>query len=507
MIKVLLVDDEYYIRERLKIIIDWNSLGFSIIGEAKNGAEALAAIEQLSPDLLLLDIKMSEMDGLELAERIQQRFPDIFIIILTGFDLFEYAQRALMFGVCGYLLKPIIRADLVEQLERVKDKYNARNIDKNNMWLAEKIRLEDYLNFLLFDEGNLPAELKETSETLAETLSQSSILLIRVTEKQISMDFMQNLARWMDSSFASMTYYLFKSTESTLGICFCGLDGRVADTIFAQLYARMCREISPSIQLAVSETFSGLKYLKTAYQQALFALQESAFYPQSVVSYANACDGFVREVMPLDGLREKILLDLRGGKKEGALKQIDDQFLLLQRSYRSYDNLILLINELNGIAAIYCNRWDSSISEQLNSRIFLEGYSTISEIADWFAQKFVDLYELKSRSKLSAQHQIVRQIKQVIQENYSNPDCGLDLVSQQVNRNANYLSSMFKKTCGISIIQYITSCRMEQAQSLLKTENLKLADICEQVGYNDVFYFSRKFKQYYGVSPSNFIRE
>lgn len=505
MIKVLLVDDEYYIRERLKITIDWESIGFCIVGEAKNGTDALEAIERLSPNLLLLDIKMPEMDGLCLAQQVHQRYPGILTIILTGFDLFEYVHKALHFGVVGYLLKPINRTELLEQLEQVRIKLSIQDQNAENMLLFRQIQQEDCMNFLLFDEGVSPDELKEPINALTETLHGGIILLCRIIDKLITHEMKRSIAKRLSFSFPDVYCYLFQPSESMLGLCLCKPDQEINNEVLSQLCRQIRHEVSVNIRFAVSEKFDGSKNLKPSYHQALFTMQESIFHPEPIVTYTNIMVKYTQEVIPLDTLRDNILMDLRSGKKEHALELVDVQFRLLQDKYCSYSNLLLLVNELNSIAVIYGDGLHVfGVSNQLYFKIFLEGYNTVSEIQNWFVQTFDSLYEIKTQSKQSVPHQIIQQTKEVIEQNYSNPNCNLDFVSRQVYRNPNYLSGLFKKICGISIMQYITNCRMERAQQLLKSKQLRLTDICEQVGYNDVFYFSRKFKQYFGVPPSDF---
>ena len=506
MIKVLLVDDEYYIRERLKIIVDWESMGFEIAGEAENGLQALSAIEELEPNLLLLDIKMPEMDGLELAKLIHQRYPDVLMIILTGFDLFEYACDALHAGVVGYLLKPVDCDALVAQLEKARESVKVREQNKWNMLLFRQIQQDDCLNFILFDEGEPPAELKHALQDMLTTLQSGRFLLFHSTDRLITGELKVSIAAMLETLFADVRCYLFQPTEVTLGLCLCEGERPVSEAQLRQLCSRMRQDIAGNIRISISESFIGAQTMKAAYRQALLAMRESVFCPGDIAVYEDAFAESPREAMPLGSLRESMLLELRGGKKQQALEQIEKQFRILQQDYRSYHNLLLLINELNSIAVIYSNETSVfQVSDQPYFQIFLEGYDSLWEIADWFKQTFDSLYELKRQSKTSVQHKIIQQAKRVIEQHYSNPDCNLDFVSREVQRSANYLSGLFKKVCGISVVQYITSCRMAQAQLLLKnTDCPRLTEVCEQVGYNDVFYFSRRFKQCFGVSPSEF---
>ena len=510
MIRILLADDEYYIRERLKQSIDWHAMDFIIVGEAENGTQVLDSIATLKPNLLLLDIKMPEMDGLELAEIIYKRYPDMLIIFLTGFNLFEYAQKALHFGAVGYLLKPIHLPDLIEALNQAKDKLMKQSSHLKNHLKLYQLQQSDSLNFLLFDTGTPPKELLHPINELLPYLRQGIFLLLNVTDKPTLRELKKNIVTLVSELFVDSPCFLFQPTDSLLGLCLCGITDVSPEDVLNQLQPLLSREfhqdVSRTIRLGASNAFLHFSEIKSAYRQALFAVQESIFYPYGSVSYNHAFKEHSSAILPLHTFHENLLLVLHGGQKKQVHNLITTQFDILQTDYPSYNNLLLLINELNNIIILYNDEVHTVLqtSNRLYFQLFLEGYNTLCEMSRWFIQTFDSLYGLKYQNKNSIQHQIVQRAKAVINQNYCNPYCSLDFVSQQVNRSSSYLSGLFKKVCGISVVQYITSCRMLEAQRLLKTGRFRLTEICNQIGYNDVFYFSRRFKQYFGVSPSEF---
>lgn len=507
MIRTLLVDDEYYIRERLKIILDWEALGFTVVGEAENGRQALERLNETSAQLLLIDIKMPEMSGLELAREIHESHPHVFIIILTGFNTFEYAREAIQYGVSGYLLKPIDRTELKEQLRLLKIKFEVQQRNQYHLTRARESLFDDFLNSLVFEGKELSGEFSEERIQLEKDFEgqQAHLALFSLPESRMKQALRDDIYKMFEDAFPNGGCYAFHVADTMAGLYFyCDSRFRLGPAL-----SRFCGNLSArhalSTHFGISGAFSSLNGFRKAFQEALFALRESIFFKETVLPYDKAVPGYCRKTLPIYSLRDQLLIELRSCRLDKAVEMIRERFRLLAREYRSYANFTLLAYELVSVLTFYS---ESSLAFHTDNKLhidkLLEGFSSLPAFLDWFLNALTEEYHMKNQKKVPAQYLIAQHAKSIIDRDYCDPACSLDYVASCVGCNPSYLSGLFKKITGLSVVQYITNCRMGYARELLKSHYGTLAAICEKVGYNDAYYFSKRFKQYFGVSPSSF---
>ena len=507
MIRTLLVDDEYYIRERLKIMLDWESLGFTVVGEAENGRQALERLNETSAQLLLIDIKMPEMSGLELAKEIHETHPHVFIIILTGFNTFEYARQAIQYGVSSYLLKPIDRAELKEQLCLLKRKFEDQQRNQCHLIRAREFLFDDCLNSLVFEGTEPSGEFSEERIKLEKDFAgqQAHVALFWLQESRMKQALRSDIYKLFQDAFPNGGCYAFHVADTMAGLYFyCNSQFDSAPAL-----SRFCGNLSAghalSTHFGVSRAFPSLSGFRKAFQEALFALREGIFFKEAVLPYDKAVPGHCQKTLPIYSLRDQLLMELRSCRLDKAVEMVRERFRLLAKGYRSYANFTLLAYELVSVLAFYS---ESTLAFHTDNKLhidkLLEGFASLPEFLDWFINALTEEYHMKNQKKVSAQYLITQHAKSIIDRDYCDPACSLDYVSSRVGCNSSYLSGVFKKITGLSVVQYITNCRMGYARELLENHCGTLAVICEKVGYNDAYYFSKRFKQYFGVSPSGF---
>lgn len=526
--KVLLVDDEAEIREGMAHRIPWEELGFTICGTAENGLEALDIIEKEYPEIIITDIQMPFMDGLELIEQARLLLPLSKFIVFSGYDVFEYAQKAVSLHVAEYLLKPFSAQDLIEVLEKVKasmdeEKQAQRDIEKLQQQFEESLPLLRQ-SFLLscLNGGMTPESIVQQSSRLDLDKNQGySVLLFDGGSLQDAPHFqgkeelylvavkqfiLENLSPVVQSE-------TFIFGEVIISILL--LESTIDMNELLKRINEICREASRlnggTVVAGVSQRVATLFQLAFAYEQAQDALAYSyrldrqewfTTYIQDVVQQSVALFILTEQ----EQRRFANLLKL--GSREGletfvmdTFEKISDAHLSLPQ-YRVYllEHVTLLLRIMNS----YEMTPMSIFQEDVMGKIEQLDKVSLEEMRDWFLQKSEQLRQGIQMTTADSGKALIQKAKLLVKENYQNPDLTIEEISQKLYLSAAYFSSVFKKETGQSFVSYLTKERLSQAVILLETTADKSYMIAAKVGYSEPNYFSYVFKKHYGLSPSKY---
>ena len=531
MLKVFLVEDEFVVREGIKNNIDWSGHGYDFCGEAGDGEVAYSMIQKLKPDIVITDIKMPFMDGITLSRMIKSEFPWIEIIILTGYEDFQFAREAIKIGVSCYLLKPVNGESIMKEVDALSEKIREKKAEREaakryEEEMRERTELDkrDFFNTLIKGGKNtteLFAESKKLSIDI--TALRYNVVLLKIwSDKHDIGEYSNSVLRVEDGvrRIADENGALFFDfTVEGTALLFKGDDDN---------------DIKQKIDRAIEnmkELFSGYKHIRYfgAIGQTVGRVTEihTSFDWASRAfahSYLTSDNGF------LVGSKE----DLRPENNVEILSEINPQHMdrrIMKRFLRAGDAAeipFFLQEYLNNIGDqvlrssmlrqyiamdVYFCVADFSVNElglskeELEEKVkFPAGEILASDqnTQEYLSEIIHIALDLREDHSLSRYHDVMKDAIAYISEHYSDEELSLNTLAAQVNFSPNHLSSIFKQETGQPFIKYLTDYRMDMAKELLRRTSKKSNEIGIMVGYKDPHYFSYLFKKTQGVTPTQF---
>lgn len=529
-LKVFLAEDEYVVREGIKNNIDWKANGYEFVGEATDGELAYPMIQKLRPDIVITDIRMPFMDGLELSRLIRKELPETEIIILSGYAEFSYAREAIKLGVAEYLTKPINGSDLISEMNKVAARIYEKQHDKE---IREKYLKEieenqiaerrELFNALAAGSLSVP-DILERGEKLKINLSSLwyNVLLLGVSSLVHEYDEYSGsllLAQKRIEELAEQSRLIsFDRGLEGLAVLFTGdseneLAEKASDFI-SELEGALCDLSNIRYFGGLGIPVNRLRLLPEAFESASHAYAHRYLISESRIIKASeirSVDKISEESIDLSSVnvksfdRSKITAFLKMGEAgesvyfadefmdslgAGALNStIFKQYIVLDIYFCVCEFLTELGIEKSLIKAPEMN------SEIMKSRESLRAY-----VADIFRDAIV----LREQNAGSHRKDVVNAVIDYIENNYSNDELALNEIAAHVNFSPSHLSTVFSTEVGTTIVKYLTDYRMNRAKELLRCTSKKSSVISEEVGYKDPHYFSYLFKKTQGVTPTQF---
>ena len=515
---VLVVEDEYDQRRAVIERVDWAAAGFEVIGEAENGVEALELLETLEPDLILTDIKMPMISGLELAERVREIRPVTQMVILSGYDSFEYARKAINYNIISYLLKPISSKELSEELFNIKkrmDEQLGRVMQKPDADSERKLQRMQINNFLLPlmlgsneekpEEAELDATAKELGIIDADLSPRFCVIVSKFKDAEGNPATDKEHADFIDAVLGkymrSVSFLVYGRVVTLAIISGTGELSNILDLPLKETVQTAKRVLSQSCTIGISREFTELSSCSAAYFQAVSARRytrdgagEIRFINDQEHDGEIEIDHVEKTVLKLEQL-------LKVGYNEELSEFIDGLF-----ENSTPENADLLVMQI--LATVYrvtSNAADKSdIVNLLSSNPIFSRMTTYNSEAG-VKNELISLCEnakaLISSSQKRDSEVLCDRAVNIINERYSDEGLSLTEVSNELAVSPNYLSALIKKTKKKNFVTLLTEKRMKSAYDLLLCSNLKVLEISEKCGYSDQHYFSYCFKKYYGDSP------
>lgn len=517
---VLVVEDEYDQRRALIDRVDWLSAGFEVIGEAENGVEALDLLEMLEPDLIITDIKMPLITGLELAAKVREIRPATQVVILSGYDSFEYAQTAINYNIISYLLKPISPAEMTKELVKIHSRMDERFsvVSKaHSIGTEEQIRELSVYNFLIplmLGSNEVQPDDRELFNT-AKALGiikencvnpRFAVLVTKFKNADGITKTVKSHTDFLDSVFSryihSESFIVYGRAVTFAVITGEGELSNILELPLLEIVQTAKRILNETCTIGVSREFSFLSECSGAYFQAIAARR-----------YTSDGAGEVRFIN--DQERNSELEIDRAEKSASKLEQLlkvggDDQLEnFINGLYESNtpENASLLVMQI--ISTVY--RVVSSASQRLEvSELFatnpifarITSHTSESVMKNELITFCRQARKLISRSQKRDTEVLCDKALQIIDEQYSDENLSLTAVSNELCVSPNYLSSLIKKYKKKNFVTLLTERRMKAAHEMLICTNLKVLEISERCGYSDQHYFSYCFKRFYGDSPN-----
>lgn len=525
---VLLVDDEEEVIQVIMKKLDWEELGFSVVGYACNGVKAFEMVEDYQPDVVMTDIKMPYMNGMELAHRVKTEYATTKILIFTGFDEFEYAREAIHLEVEEYVLKPVNSVELANVFRQLKIKLDQEISEKRNVEILQKYYMESlpllqtnfysmlmegrireeelprYLSdYRLAFQGPLFSCLVVHTSTSQVPEGMNPMLLFTSVQKQAEEHLGE---KWQAKAFP----YL----ENTVLIAQLRCESEITElTDDCDRFCKYARHIIGAVvTVGIGQVCENIYDLSQSYSSARTAVSYRVLYGASRA--INIKENVPQEVSKPDSEDAVQLSNLFKMIRLGSVEDIEaavNQYLnhasFQERSLQRYH-----VDIMELISALY----RFAVNHEITAEAFPENmkvlYARLLDMDIDALQKWLidishffreELRNARNRSTKS----FVSKAKEYVYNNYMDEELSLDEICQVLGVSNSYFSTVFKKKTGNSFIGYLTDYRMEQASRLLIETNDKSYIIAKQVGYTDPNYFSYVFKRRFGVSPSKYRTE
>lgn len=520
--KIMIVDDEAEVREAIKRKIDWKILGFEIAADAENGRDALEKAETLDLDVVMTDIKMPFMDGLELGAELSKRKPNLKLIIFSGFDAFEYAQEAIKLNVVEYVLKPVDAEELTAVLRRVRNLLDAeiaqkRNIDQLTDAYHKSLPLmrEKFIQELLRGPMD-PLELHRQCDRFGIAVREGKQKIVAVCDIPPGAEGNGGLAnelvsvsvrQMMEEALRGRCHReLFLSLSSVIAVT--AWDRDPVESLMS-LMSEVCLECSRvldvTVTVGIGRPYQKLEDLYRSYGEARAAIEYKAVTGGGKPIYIQDMERIDRTPVDIDTHREQQLLSaIKFGSKE-QISTMVGQFL--EGGEEGWSPQARAIGILGALLPVI-QRYKLGEEEMLGPRgewlsLLAEGAS-IGELKEWLLKVCLNMSGCLDRRRVSTAKRLVEEAERYIRENYQDSHLSVDKLCAHLHISQSYFSTIFKQETGRSYVQYLTDVRMEHAVELLRSTDDKTYLVAEKVGYDEPNYFSYVFKKRFGMSPSQF---
>lgn len=522
MYRILLVDDEWLELDTLEKYIPWEEMGFQVAGTAENGKEALQLLERLEgseneeendrklPDVVLTDVKMPVMDGLAFSKILHDRYPDIQIVFLSGYNDFEYVRSALAVEACGYILKPLNTEELKGTMEKVRGKCSRSFREKKSQAVVTAENFRNLLGFSAGEKEVLWEDICRSCNTILHCGQENRsfyVGMITIDEYRFLSGYESNgqdILNTIDTAIRRLSndrilplhindysYLLLSGTELN----------RAASRLLEQQ-----KEAARWITVCLYENRRPLE------QMPVLCQEMSRFRQWHVKMYGSGhiilCDG--QKEARKSQEKEKpaeygtLIACLQNGEKEEIKKWLDNYFLEWSEREGGIGKGAFELTEKIYSSVIAVN---SAVEEQMEDKAELygllsaaEGISLLREILEQFLEKITDILSGLSGDR---RLEIVNRVRQIIEKEYSEP-LTMEYLAEKVYMSPNYLRTLFKDYTGETILEYITRIRMERSVVLLKETNMRVNDISKKVGYENPSHYCAVFRKQMGVTPNQF---
>lgn len=500
--RILIVDDELILRNGFKYLCDWKEHGFIVVGEASNGQEALDLIPVIQPHIVIIDIVMPVMDGINLSKIMQQKYPEIKIIVLSSFSEFDYVREAFKYGASDYLLKPKLKSeDLIDLLKKV-----SQEIGEPLSINYEEQGTKQLLGKIFVEKGD---EQKIAIEELRKMMMKSSFMLIKCsTAYQGSSDVMtineiSKLIRLSLYSFSMIE--VVDNSEYTLLV---NLDPHEEDRIWMDLSQLRKEHSIENIKFIVSQCFNDSSFIPTV-NETLSKKIGRLLYLEGEIFFSEK-DIHTEELnIPFD--LSLFMKYFNGFDIEEAKAYLFNHLKLVKyhRAYDEYDfkrfiqNIIY--NVLNtsqklGFDMTELNRKKIKLFKSIDISV---SYDEIIVLLEHFFDEISKIINTQVDKKNMI---ILEKVKDYVNEHYSE-EMTLSDIAQSLHLNYYYLSTYFKNHTSENLTTYINRVKIEKAKQLLKESDTSITEISKIVGFSDHNYFSKVFKKYVMMTPSAYRRK
>ena len=541
MLKIFLAEDEVVVRETIKRMIPWEKLGFELVGEAADGEMALPLLIRQQPDLLITDIKMPFMDGLTLARLAKKEIPGLKVVILSGYDDFNYAKQAIGIGVEDYLLKPITKNALIERLSEIRSRYEHEKTQKEyyekfqrEMQAYEKNSSRDFFEALVGGSMDMMEVYKRAEKLGLDIVAEAyNVLIFTMNCDEDFSGQRDEYSSWEAESLELLENFfaghssamLFRSNIFSYGVLLKGQRETIEENTRAcvdEIRKILSRQDGRREWfLAVGQSVERLSQIQKSYHTASRAFSQRYLYDENILYYdemetmehpggqAETEDNAYLQKVDVNALNPAILQKfLSNGLQEETENFVKDYFYAIGQEpmeslvFRNYVILDVRFSVISFIKGLGCdtNEMESADTEEVLAE---SGKNMESAIA--YAKKMISqAIEIRDQNSGNKNRSILKTAVDFIDSHYMDEEISLNTVANVANVSSNHFSALFSQNMGQTFIEYLTTLRMNKAKELLRCTGMRSSEIAGEIGYKDAHYFSYLFKKTQGMTPSDY---
>lgn len=515
--RVLLADDEEDIRVGISQKMDWESLGFTLVGEAANGQDALELAESLRPDVLLTDIKMPFLDGLTLCRRLTELLPAAKCVVFSGFDDFEYAKQAIRMNVSEYILKPINAAELAGVLQKLKAELDRERTERQNVEFLRQqyeeslpVLRELYCSRLLDGRVEPGQELKQAQRLgIPFTGERWAAALIHIGGE--ARDTMTGLAvlRLAEENLTRCRVFLYN--DDVAAIAPLGTDFSVYDLI--QASDRVCAlaesYLGLTLTVGIGAPCENVAGLRQSAEGARAALDYRAFVGRGRAIYIGDLEPDSGGRLAFDDADERALSSaVKLGDEAEVRQAVENLTEKVRAAAPSPGQYNLFFLELLTCLLKLTRQADllpeEVFGERFTGSLQATDFPSVEAMGDWCRERCLIIQSLIHRQRTDSAGRTVEKARAFIREHYGDSDLSVERLCSYLHLSPAYFSTLFKRETGMSFTAYVTVERMEAAAQALRGTEDKTYLIARRCGYEDPNYFSYVFKKHFGVTPTKF---
>lgn len=523
MLKVIIADDEPVIMRGLKKIIPWEDYGITVIDEAGNGQELWEKVKAQCPDMVVSDICMPGMTGLEFMRRLKDENMATQVIFISGYQRFDYVQEAIRLGAVDYLLKPVLKGAMEEAVEKALQRF--QNQERLKLFREEKNELQELVSKMNANSEYAPGELYESFLRMGIDIKGKLFVcvcfyLTKETEKRLKSEQYGKMELMKFSVFNRIQRFFrecrkgfpMKRDNECLKIL-CVLEPLDRE-VFLEKYVNAAMEETEAemgVELragvgSFSDRPAKLEYL---YNSGKFAYEMRYFLEQRIICADNIHKTFASSFEEYEELSRKILNSLvtRTGNVMEDFRDCIDLVRNLHygNRYAVINRCILFAGNLYESLKEYGAVTDEAETQLVEFMEKLRTADTFTDLREIFLYYYEGLTERIQANRGMWDHPAIAVVVEYIRTNYGK-DINMQKMADLACVNPIYFSALFKKTTGKGFKEFLTDVRMEAAKKLVITTDMKTYAIAEKVGYQNPRQFTERFRQYYGCSPSEYKR-
>lgn len=526
MYRLMIVDDEPIIRRGLLNFIQWESIDCNVVDLAIDGVDAIEKLKTLNIDIVISDIKMPEVNGIELAKHIYENYPHIKLIILTAYSDFAFSQSAIKYGAIDFVLKPTSKSKLLEAIEKAKklikeEKDQLRRIKNlENKLSMNTISLQEHFLFRAINNIEVDySKMLEEMYSLGISLSNYFSLIIKLDDSQPKDNELRNnensilsIKNYMSKSLGDNKNYSVIIDSQTLS-SFLSFDSNDYGNNLEKIICLSKDIISLSknflgvnVSIGISNIHYRIDDISKAYNEALKALYSKFFVENSFFVYTGDTSSIGDSNCLIKGYFEELLRAIKSGDSKKAINILNETFDIFRSSNQPIENIksnnILLYSLILNLS-LDKNFRHLDTFDNNDTIIYAILKSKSSENILVILSKVIETLCCYINSQKVNSNSMVKKVEEYINKNYMN-NISLSTIAESIHVNSSYLSRLYKKETNRNITSVITETRVEKAKNLLLTTDMKIYEIAESVGIENATYFSILFKKYTRYNPKDY---
>ncbi|GFZ33773.1 hypothetical protein CSC2_42990 [Clostridium zeae] len=540
MLRMLIVEDERLEREGLLEFLDWSSFGIEVVETACDGIEGIELARKMRPDLIITDIKMSGMAGLEMSKKIKEFLPEVKIIILSGYNDFKFAKEAIRFQAYAYLLKPVEEKEMIEVIkgatnECIKAYEMALEESKNKLQIEEsysvartqfiadlfegRVKKDELYEYLKYFHINLIKEDNILVMIIRQSKLNDSVIIY---EQDLFNIINNNIDEFKNKSYFNVEKsFLYKdSIRNQLVACISLNSEEDFDTLLHYIsnkyLARIKRENNVELQIGIGKKVETIDDIHLSYNSALEAIEFGEFWLIQGLTYYEGVEANSKKfedrlcefVVKGNYFSKNLVSALSSSEEDKVYQLITDMFDYINNT-KCTDRDILnnyLYNIINEVSLFVYNinkRTEEFMQDYNDSIKAFMTLSNINAIKEYFYTFFGSVLAFLNEKRGSKDESIVKKVIKLIDKKYM--ECiSLKTIASEVYLSPNYLGNIFKKVTGKTFNVYLCEYRMGKAKELLSKANKKVSIVAQEVGIPNTSYFCMVFKNTFGIAPGEF---